>query len=242
MDLTTSIGLLLLFIIIFLVIIEIFTVLFRLTGLTSSEAKFQVISMLTNCGFTTLKSELIMKSRLRQRLAMITILFGYSFTAIFVSAFINMFLSWNSRAKSNLLNDIGGIAAAFLICIIILELKPVKRLFDRGIQFVGMKILYGRHVNTIMLISEFGDKTLVEVGVKKLSPFLKGKPLIDLDLKNRFGILILLIRRKDRTMVEVDRNTRFEDGDTILAFGNYDMIQNVFMFSSERLHNEDAYL
>lgn len=38
------------FILVYILINEIFTVLFRLTGLTEDKAKFQVTSMLTNSG------------------------------------------------------------------------------------------------------------------------------------------------------------------------------------------------
>lgn len=65
------------FILVYILINEIFTVLFRLTGLTEDKAKFQVTSMLTNSGFTTSDSELITSSRVRRKLARITMISGY---------------------------------------------------------------------------------------------------------------------------------------------------------------------
>ena len=51
------------------IVSELFTMLFRFTGLPDEKARFQVISLLTGCGFTTRESELIISTRSRRRLA-----------------------------------------------------------------------------------------------------------------------------------------------------------------------------
>ena len=52
------------------VISELFTLLFRFTGLPDEKARFQVISLLTGCGFTTRESELLRCLIGRQNLCM----------------------------------------------------------------------------------------------------------------------------------------------------------------------------
>ena len=121
MNITIALGLFFLFILVYIIIVNIFSILFRLTGLTAEDAKFQVISMLTNCGFTTNRSEIIMVSRLRRRLAKATILFGYSFTVIMVSIFINVFMTWNSSERTNLLRDASVLAGIFVICLLLMR-------------------------------------------------------------------------------------------------------------------------
>ena len=79
MSLYAASSLFALMILIYWVISEVFTVLFRFTGLPDERARFQVISLLTGCGFTTRESEMILSSRSRRRLARITMLFGYVF-------------------------------------------------------------------------------------------------------------------------------------------------------------------
>lgn len=59
-------------ILVYVIFIEIFTIIFRLTGLTNDKARFQVISLFTNSGFTTQEAELIVSSRVRRRIANIT--------------------------------------------------------------------------------------------------------------------------------------------------------------------------
>ena len=82
-----------LIILIYWVITELFTILFRFTGLPDERARFQVISLLTGCGYTTRESEMFLSNRRRRRLARITMLFGYVFNITIVSAFVNVFLS-----------------------------------------------------------------------------------------------------------------------------------------------------
>ena len=47
-------------ILIYWVITELFTMLFRFTGLPDERARFQVISLLTGCGYTTKESEMFL--------------------------------------------------------------------------------------------------------------------------------------------------------------------------------------
>ena len=82
-----------LLILIYMGIAEVFTVLFRFTGLPAEKARFQVVSLLTGSGFTTRESELVVSTRKRRKLARITMLFGYVFNITIVSAFVNVFLS-----------------------------------------------------------------------------------------------------------------------------------------------------
>ena len=82
-----------LMILLYWVISELFTIFFRFTGLPEEKARFQVISLLTGCGFTTKESEMMLTSRSRRRLARITMLFGYVFNITIVSASVNVFFS-----------------------------------------------------------------------------------------------------------------------------------------------------
>ena len=89
-----------LIVVIYRVITDFFTIMFRFTGLPSEKARFQVLSLLTGTGFTTRESEIILSNRQRRTLARITMLFGYVFNITIVSAFINVFLTFKlSQAK-----------------------------------------------------------------------------------------------------------------------------------------------
>ena len=68
MDFGISAILIMVFIIIYYMLIQVFSVLFRISGLTKVKAKFQVISLLTNSGFTTSESEIVVTDKLRRKL------------------------------------------------------------------------------------------------------------------------------------------------------------------------------
>lgn len=238
MNMTIALGLFFLFILIYLIIVDIFSILFRLTGLTTEDSKFQAISMLTNCGFTTKRSEMIMMSAMRRRLARITILFGYSFTVIIVSLFLNVFMMLNNLERTNLLRDGVGLAIAFVCCVMILRLRPVRKAFDGTISKLGMRIMYGKHTNVVLLVNTYGDKALCEIRAKRLPEFLKGTKLINSTLKEKYEILILLVRRNNETLDHITRHTILKEGDTIVAFGPYHYIQDIFEFPDK--HKETA--
>ena len=77
-------------ILLYWIISEVFTVLFRLIGLPEEKARFQVTSLLTACGFTTSESEMFLSTRTRRRLVRATMMFGFVFNITIVSALINV--------------------------------------------------------------------------------------------------------------------------------------------------------
>ena len=101
-----SLLLFVLFIIIYIVISDIITIFFRLTGLTEEKARFQVVSLLTNSGYTTRESEAIVSSKIRRRLARATMLFGYAFTVTIVSTAVNFFMTLGKSELNSLLYTI----------------------------------------------------------------------------------------------------------------------------------------
>ena len=88
-----SLILFILFVIVYILISDVITIIFRLTGMSEETARFQAISLLTNSGYTTSESETVLASSLRRKIARFTMLFGYTFTVTIVSTTVNFF-SW----------------------------------------------------------------------------------------------------------------------------------------------------
>ncbi|MEG0681826.1 MAG: potassium transporter TrkA, partial [Eubacterium sp.] len=122
MTLNSAVFTLLVFIALYLSIIEIFSVLFIITGMPEARARFQVISMLTNSGFTTKESEAIVTVKKRRILAQLTMLFGYTFTVIGVSMILNVILKIPQSSTNEMF-----IASAYLVIFLII-LFTFKRL------------------------------------------------------------------------------------------------------------------
>ena len=85
--------LILAFIIIYISFIDVFAVLFRMTGLTIEKAKFQVISLFTNAGFTTRESEIIVSNPRRRNLAKAAMITGHIFSIIIFSLIVTIITS-----------------------------------------------------------------------------------------------------------------------------------------------------
>ena len=136
-------------ILVYWVISELFAMLFRFSGLPDEKARFQVISLLTGCGFTTRESELLLTSRSRRRLARITMLFGYVFNITIVSMLINVFLSLKVTELSNLFSVLIPILAAAII-IIFMRVPKVRAWGDRIIERLASR--FTRNGKTTVVI------------------------------------------------------------------------------------------
>lgn len=228
MSIMTSLVLFAVFIIIYTVIIEIFTVLFRLTGVTREKARTQVISLLTNCGFTTEESEIIMSAKRRRKLAQITMLCGYSFSMIIVSMMVNILLSLNQTELKNLLQSVLLTLAIMIALILLMRLHSVRSEFDLMIEKLGNRIMFGKQSNILILIDMYKERAVVEAVLDNIPAFLRGVKLGESQLKEQYGIQIMHIRRGGDVLELVDGETVLETGDSLLLFGDYKTIRQVF--------------
>ena len=199
MDITLALLLFSIIILLYWVITELFTFVFRLTGLPAEKARFQVISLLTGTGFTTRESEIVLSTRRRRRLARITMLFGYVFNITIVSAFINVFLSMKVSIEGHqlfgLLIPLGAAAVIFIFMRVPkvhawgedLLRKAADHIFDRKETF-----------NAVMLIDNIGTDSIAVVTLHSIPEQYKGLPLAQTGLKTDTGILVMLVERPGR--------------------------------------------
>ena len=78
---------------IYMFMIEIFSVAFKLTGLATNKLKFQVASLFTGAGFTTAESELITNNDRRRRIAVTCMYTGHIFSVVIMGLIINVLIS-----------------------------------------------------------------------------------------------------------------------------------------------------
>lgn len=223
-----SLVLFAIFIMIYIIIIEIFTVLFRLTGMTREKARTQVISLLTNSGFTTEESEIVLSSPRRRRLAQITMLFGYSFSVIIVSLLVNFFLELSLIEIKGMIWRVAILFFAVLIFFLLARLKVVYTWFDHLIEKLGNRLMFGKKSNAMMQINSYSDKAIVEIMLANIPAFLYGVALAQTHLKEEYGIHILFIKRGGIGIEKISGETVLMAKDTLLVFGNYKNIKKVF--------------
>ena len=217
-----------LFIMIYIMISDIITVLFRMTGLTEEKARFQVISLLTNSGFTTRESEAVVSSKIRRRLARATMLFGYAFTVTIVTTMVNFFVTLGESELNSLLYLLPILAGVLLLFSFIRKSRFFKSRFDKWIEKFGRRIMFGKNVNQVLLVDEYGDMVVAEVHLFKVPDNLRDKPLSESGLREKHNIMILMIKPPDGEAMQAKARTVLKPDDVIMVLGRRKAIKEVF--------------
>lgn len=216
-------------VLVYWIITELFTILFRFTGLPDERARFQVISLLTGCGYTTKESEMFLSNRRRRHMARITMLFGYVFNITIVSAFVNVFLSLKLSQAEHYYFGILIPLAAVAIIFVFMRVPRVRAWGDTQLQRIADK-LAGRtdSFNTVLLLDYIGTETIALVTLKHIPEEYQGVPLSQTGLKSNTGILVMLVERPGKKAVPAGADTVFSVGDKLTVFGDYNTISTAF--------------
>ncbi len=214
-------------ILVYWVISELFAMLFRFSGLPDEKARFQVISLLTGCGFTTRESELLLTSRSRRRLARITMLFGYVFNITIVSMLINVFLSLKVTELSNLFSVLIPILAAAII-IIFMRVPKVRAWGDRIIERLASRFTRNGKTNSLLLLDYIGDDSIAQVTLNEVPERFRETPLAKTGLRAEHNLMVMLIEKPGKKAVPAGAKTIIEAGDKLTVFGDYKTISAVF--------------
>ena len=211
------------------VIAELFTFFFRLTGLPDEKARFQVLSLLTGTGFTTRESEIIMGSRVRRRLARVTMLFGFVFNITIVSAFINVFISMNGVVVEHrifsLLIPLGTAALIFIF----MRVPKVRAWGENLLRSLADRAFNRMEAfNAVLLIDNIGTGSIVQVTLRHIPEEYRGLSLAETRLRAETGILVMLVEHPGGKTTAAQADTVFETGDKLTLFGDYQTICEAF--------------
>ena len=223
-----SVILFVLFIIIYVVISDIITVFFRMTGLTEEKARFQVVSLLTNSGFTTRESEAVVSSKVRRRLARATMLFGYAFTVTIVSTTVNFFLTLGKSEVQSILYLL-----PFLILLVagfyaLRRSSFFKTKFDRWIEGIGNRLMFGENSNPVVLVEDYGEMVVAHVYLHKVPPILQEVPLSESVLMSRYNIMVMMVKKQKQEAQQANADTVLQPNDLIMVLGRRKDIRAVF--------------
>ena len=216
-------------ILLYWIITELFTLLFRMTGLPDERARFQVTSLLTGCGFTTKESEMFLSSRPRRRLARVTMLFGYVFNITVVSALINIFLSLKESQIGSFFLGIPIPLAAAAVILIFIRVPGVRAWGEKQLhRLAGRLIRRTETWNTVLLMDYIGTETIAQVTLKHIPEEYAGIPLAQMGLREQTGILVMLVERPGQKAEPAGAETVFAVGDKLTVFGDYAVICRTF--------------
>ena len=204
-----------------------------ITGLPEHKAKFQVISLLTTTGFTTKESELITNNRTRRKLAIATNIFGYVFSATFVSAFVNFLVKIGTQYSSSSWIKVGITLGVMLFLLIICNIKPVKKRIDKLIMQIARKFMRENQNNQITVLDKYAESSICEVIIKNIPECLKNVTLEDSHIKQNCGVQVLAILRKNKNIELVGKDEILQIDDQVALYGNYNKIKMLFEIPNE---------
>ena len=227
MNIYLAVALFSLIILIYWIITELFTVLFRVLGLPEEKARFQVISLLTGCGFTTHESEMFISTKPRRRLARMIMLFGYVFNITIITTLINLFFSMTSSHVQTFLALLLPIAVIALI-FVFMKVPFMRDLMDRLMTKLAGRVLNRGDSNVVMMIDYINTDAIAQVILRNVPVTLAGKTLSQMGLRGSSNILVMLIEHKGKKAQPAVADTVFLSGDTLTVFGNYKEICRVF--------------
>ncbi len=229
MSLVSAITLIVTVIIIYYALLRLFSVLFRITGLPKEKAGFQAVSLLTNAGYTTGESEIIVSEKTRRRIATAAMLTGYFFSVVIVSLFINLFLTIDftrfDAELALLFLGFGGLVLFFLV----MRIPFVERGLTKAIDGLTVKVFKrAAKENYISVLDTYGSDAVVNIFLYKVPEFLEGKCIVDSNLRKKFNVNILMYTRNGQNHY-VKADTIFSKKDVLIAFGPLASIRDAFL-------------
>jgi Trk-type K+ transport system membrane component len=228
MSINAALLIILLLIAVFFLFVEIFTVLFMLTGLPERKARFQVISILTNTGFTTGESEVITSSRRRRRLATITMLFGYIYAVAIVSMIINALLAFEKSGDEDPIRSVLTLVGGVAVLLLAKRLPFVRDRFEAMIRRLASRVMFSAASNPLLVLDYYGDSAIVEIRITDLPEPLVGKTLAEGPMKTEYGLLVFAIKRAGETRHDVGPTDVLQTGDRIVLFGSLKSVHALF--------------
>ncbi len=228
MSLNLAFLVLLVLIAFYLIFIEIFTVVFMMTGVSHTRSMFQVISLLTNSGFTTSESEIIVSSRKRRKIAIIIMLFGNIFNVLILSILVNTVITIYQEPTFEFVQAIVVVLIFFVLFIAYKKLKFIKVRFNRLIKKIANHWMYSKKSNPLLILDNFHEFCIVEIKVIEVPDILKGKTIFESSLSNDYGIRVLYIKRGDQYIGYIEDDNRVLLMDRIIVFGPLHNITKVF--------------
>lgn len=221
-----------LFLIFFLIVINFFAILFRLTGMTTDKAKFQVISLLTSTGYTTKESETIAQHPTRRKIASWLMIFSYVSTATFIS-FIIKIISTSLVDAASMSKSI-VIVLGFIAIVYITRKTSIYSKIEDFLEKLILKSKRWHNVHDDKLINIIQKKGygIYEIYIGKTN-YLIGKSILESNLKD-IEIQVLSIDKGDKLINFPSPDYIFAVTDRITVYGNIKSIKESFKLTRNK--------
>lgn len=212
----------LIYIFIFMLSLEIFTVLFQISGLSREKARFQVLSLLTSSGFKTKESEIITNDIYKRKIAMALMIFTYVSLLVFISSLVYL------AVKGDILTFF-----VYAICEIILfynvfTILAIKKIIYRIVLKFSKKYILEKNINTLKVLEEFNNKVICQIWIENLPEEFTDIEISKVEQMSTLDISILAVERPNLLINSVQSSQKLLVGDKITIYG--DLVNVKFLF------------
>lgn len=212
-------------ILLYQIMIEIYSAIFRIDGVQIDKARFQIISILTGTGFTTNESEIMLATKKRRKITQIMILISYIFNISIVSTIVNIFMSTSNTSWTEVGIGIGLTILNITLLVGLNRSSRIRRVFDDIVLKIG-KRKKKKKINPISIYDYYGNKVIAEVRITELHEKIMNLDIIK--LKQQYDIQLLVIKRGSLIISDIYGSIKVQDNDVLLVFGNIKVIRNLF--------------
>ena len=188
---------------IYLIMIEFFSVAFKLTGLATNKIRFQVASLFTGAGFTTQESEIITNDNRRRRIAVVCMYTGHIFSVVIMGLIINVLISIGESLHADLPARtytewyfiVFYISSAVFILVLLIKIPPINKKFQKLLEKIAINTSKARREsNIITVLDYYGRSAVVEIVLNKVPEFAKDKSLGSMALTKKYALILLSVR------------------------------------------------
>ena len=130
-------------------------------------------------------------------------------------------LFWNAPISRGI-----PITTKFLIDTRSFTKKTIKKYFDMFIRNIEMKRMKKRK-NPVSIYDRYGDKVIAEVVLIKMNNKLKNTNVIKIN--KDYGIQILVIKRGEEIISNLNEKVTLKEDDVLLVFGTEKLIRKVLV-------------
>jgi hypothetical protein len=219
-----SLVIFLIFFVLLWLLIEILSIVMKLTGLELGKARFQIISILTHTGFTSRESELIVQHPTRRKIASILMIVSYVAQITLITLLFNVL----NNASRSLLSISIALVAMLLFVILVTKSKYISGRFEQITERLlknKIKKAGASRIDQILNLSP--EFSIYEMIVDIDSPICD-KTLREVHLKEHY-IQILKIDRGEEMIDFPTADTRVLAGDRMIAYGKIDALTKMMM-------------
>ena len=215
----TAILPLIIIIFIFFLVVQVATVVLKLTGMDEKTSRFQAISAFTGTGFTTKEAETILEDRIRRKTVVVLMVLG---KVGVVSVIGGLFLSFGKHSLAEDLWKAVIILAFIFILYKITSLKGFGRTLNRFIEkgIVARGITQQRTLEELFHLPKGYGLTQLTITAESKE---NGLSLAKVGFSDK-NILVLSIERKDKLISFPHAKDVIQEGDKLLCYG---LIRNI---------------